>query len=142
MNLNTGFYVVLIVALLLVVGPFSLLMTKLWRSGTLGKTSFGLSVLAVVALAISFVVDEPLTGSGSFEEDLVLFLGIWGFSFYSIVGLSSIVNFARRALAKSPANSTANWDAKKRPLHRRVCRAWHVTMQVKVLQPGIRRAEG
>ncbi len=24
----------------------------------------------------------------------------------------------------------------------RVCRAWHVTMQVQVLQPGFRRAEG
>ena len=28
------------------------------------------------------------------------------------------------------------------PLTKRVCRAWHVTMSVKVRQPGFRRAEG
>jgi hypothetical protein len=116
MKLSAGFCVVLIVALLLVVGPFSLLMIKFWRSGTLGKTGFGLSILAVVALAISFFVDEPLAGSDSFEENLVLFLGAWGFSFYSIVGLSSIVNFARRALTKSPPNSAVSRDATKRSL--------------------------
>ncbi len=30
----------------------------------------------------------------------------------------------------------------RRPLSRRVCRAWHLTREVKVLLPGIRRAEG
>ena len=35
-------------------------------------------------------------------------------------------------------------DAQKaaRPLYWRVCQAWHLTSRVKVLIPGIRRAEG
>ena len=32
--------------------------------------------------------------------------------------------------------------AKARPLTKRVCRAWHLTSEVQVLVPGIRRAEG
>ncbi|AEG01358.1 hypothetical protein Metme_2979 [Methylomonas methanica MC09] len=32
--------------------------------------------------------------------------------------------------------------AAQRRLALRVCRAWHVTMSVKVRQPGVRRAEG
>src|SRR5690554_1597943 len=35
------------------------------------------------------------------------------------------------------------WDAPSaRPLATRVCRAWHLTSEVQVLVPGIRRAEG
>lgn len=51
-------------------------------------------------------------------------------------GLNGIIQSAQLA-------GFACWDAaRRRPLARRVCRAWHQTSQVKVLIPGIREAEG
>ena len=40
-----------------------------------------------------------------------------------------------------PLRSTGR-ELRSRRLAERVCRAWHVTREVEVLLPGIRRAEG
>jgi len=59
------------------------------------------------------------------------------------MALNQIDAWLFSAIAAS-SNPAVKQDAPQaaRPLPPRVCRAWHVTMSVKVRQPGFRRAEG
>jgi hypothetical protein len=98
MNFSAGLFVIALVGLLAVVMPCVFLAIRFWRAGTRSRIGVCLGMLFVLVIGIVCFGSEPIAGAGSFEENLVIFLGTWGILFYSFAALSSVVVRVRRML--------------------------------------------
>ena len=96
MNLSGGFYVVVSVGTLLVAVPFALLMFYLWRLSFWGRSVVFIAATIVVGLAAAIYSSEPFVGKASTEENVVIFLGMWGLLFYLLVSVAGVVALAKK----------------------------------------------
>jgi hypothetical protein len=101
---SPGFLIVASIGALIVVGPFVYALVKLCRVGQSGRLVSLLSALLVLGMGLCIFKLEPIAGTVSFEENAVLFLGLWGFMFYFLAGVVVMASFLKRKLLRMPAN--------------------------------------
>lgn len=96
MNLSGGFYVVASVGTLLVALPFALLMFSLWRLSFWGRSVVFIAATAVLGLGSAIYSSEPFGSKGSTEENVVMFLGMWGLLFYLLTSVAGVIALAKK----------------------------------------------
>jgi hypothetical protein len=101
--MSSGFFVVFIVASLLVVIPSLIANRAWWRRGGFWRALPIISAVWVAVLAA--VLLHPSERPNSYEERIVLLLVAWGVGFYLLAAVALVVELAKNAI-KGPGSST------------------------------------
>lgn len=100
MQITTGFIVLAACGLLAVVAPTTFAVWQLWRKGGVVRAFAMTGCVLIVALAaLAFVGVDELPRQ--WEEATLVFLLLWGISFYALLGFSIVALALKRAVGRT-----------------------------------------
>jgi hypothetical protein len=97
--MNSGLFVVLLIASLVVVLPSLITSRIYWKRGGYWRALPATGALLVGVLAA--VLLPPTGWPNSYEERAVLFLAAWGMAFYALVAVVTLVALTRYTLKRA-----------------------------------------